>query len=323
MATKNTSLNSQEDLILEIQISDGVAVLSVDPGNSRGRGSGNPPITAYDITFEKLENNSYTEIEGSPISETSTDEQSWVTGNVGDSIRVTITNTGSRGDVVATLNEVTGGSAAQTLNAYTTVGEDVNAISSSRNTLQQLSNEPTDSQIPTGTTALYIRDDGNVYTKISGGSQEIVNGLWLVDAIETFDSVPITYNLNNTWDEVMFRLKTGFDSGTVALRLNGDDGSNYDNFSYGSDTVQAQSFINLGGFDSIMKMEIDGNWISEGSINQDCAYNNMTNGGGGITTSTGRNGNISPPLQTLEFFTEGSAPISSELQVYGRNFASI
>lgn len=124
----NVKLGSDETLIVELTNINGVAVLTVNSDNATRAQNVNPLINNYEVKFEKLVNGSYSEIYGSPISVSTNQEKNWVTGNVGNGLRVTITNKGNIGYVNLSLDEENGGSAFKALHSHVVVGQNVNNL---------------------------------------------------------------------------------------------------------------------------------------------------------------------------------------------------
>lgn len=107
-STQITTVLDQNDSVLEI---------TVNPGDSRGSGSADPPFSEYQLQVEKTVDGSFTEITGSPITESSLDKQTFATTDTGeDDIRITITNTGSNtGTGIININSLGGDEALKTL----------------------------------------------------------------------------------------------------------------------------------------------------------------------------------------------------------------
>lgn len=124
MVTRNTTIDSGEKITITETNINGVILITVNPGLDRGIGSSNPPILNYDLTVEKLQNNSWTEIIGSPIHVSDITEKKWSTADIGDGgIRVTIDNTGSSsGSVLIILSEELKEDASKSLHKHPTIG---------------------------------------------------------------------------------------------------------------------------------------------------------------------------------------------------------
>lgn len=109
VSSSETELANGESVTVTEAIRGDVAEAIVNPGGEAGRGEASSAIQSYELTVETGSSGNFSEVDGSPVSSTSTERQEYVVGGMESTVRITVENTGVQTGTVAVIaDEVEG-----------------------------------------------------------------------------------------------------------------------------------------------------------------------------------------------------------------------